>query len=57
MLTFQFTVDEINHILMLLGRLPFADVNSVIKNIVLQGQPQAEALGAEDEEEDKDKAE
>jgi hypothetical protein len=56
MLTFHFTVEEINHILMLLGRLPFADVNSVIKNIVLQGQPQAEAMDTEDEE-NEDKAE
>lgn len=47
MIKLEFTVDEVNHILMLLGKLPFADVNMTIMAIVDQGRPQAEALEAE----------
>jgi hypothetical protein len=47
MIKFEFSVDETNHILSLLGRLPFADVNMTIMAIVDQGRPQAEALEAE----------
>lgn len=47
MIKLEFTVDETNHILSLLGRLPFADVNMTIMAIVDQGRPQAEALEAE----------
>jgi hypothetical protein len=47
MIKFEFTVDETNHILGLLGKLPFAEVNMTIMAIVDQGRPQAEALEAE----------
>jgi hypothetical protein len=47
MIKFEFTVDEVNHILGLLGKLPFAEVNMTIMAIVDQGRPQAEALEAE----------
>lgn len=47
MIKLEFTVDETNHILMLLGKLPFAEVNMTIMAIVDQGRPQAEALEAE----------
>jgi hypothetical protein len=47
MIKLEFTVDETNHLLMLLGKLPFADVNMTIMAIVDQGRPQAEALEAE----------
>lgn len=46
MIKLEFSVDEVNHILHLLGRLPFADVNMTIMAIVDQGRPQAEALEA-----------
>jgi hypothetical protein len=46
MIKLEFSVDEVNHILMLLGKLPFADVNMTIRAIVDQGGPQAEALQA-----------
>ena len=46
MIKLEFSVDEVNHILMLLGKLPFADVNMTIMAIVDQGRPQAEALDA-----------
>jgi len=46
MIKLEFSVDEVNHILMLLGKLPFADVNMTIMAIVDQGRPQAEALEA-----------
>jgi hypothetical protein len=46
MIKLEFSVDETNHILSLLGRLPFADVNMTIMAIVDQGRPQAEALEA-----------
>jgi hypothetical protein len=46
MIKLEFSVDETNHILALLGRLPFADVNMTIMAIVDQGRPQAEALEA-----------
>jgi hypothetical protein len=46
MIKLEFTVDETNHILGLLGKLPFADVNMTIMAIVDQGRPQAEALDA-----------
>lgn len=47
MIKLEFSIDEVNHILNLLGRLPFADVNMTIMAIVDQGRPQAEALEAE----------
>ena len=47
MIKLEFSVDEVNHILMLLGKLPFADVNMTIMAIVDQVRPQAEALEAE----------
>jgi hypothetical protein len=50
MIKLEFSVDEVNHILMLLGKLPFADVNMTIMAIVDQGRPQAEALEAEQAE-------
>ena len=58
MIKLEFSVDEVNHILMLLGKLPFADVNMTIMAIVDQGRPQAEALeAAKAAEEAKDTAE
>jgi hypothetical protein len=47
MIKLEFSVDEVNHILGLLGKLPFAEVNMTIMAIVDQGRPQAEALEAE----------
>jgi hypothetical protein len=47
MIKLEFTVDETNHILSLLGKLPFAEVNMTIMAIVDQGRPQVEALEAE----------
>lgn len=44
MITLQFSIDEINHLLSLLGNLPFAQSNSIIGAIVQQAQPQATAL-------------
>jgi hypothetical protein len=46
MIKLEFSIDEVNQILGLLGRLPFADVNMTIMAIVDQGRPQAEALEA-----------
>ena len=46
MIKLEFSIDEVNHILTLLGKLPFADVNMTIMAIVDQGRPQAEALEA-----------
>ena len=58
MIKLEFSVDETNHILSLLGRLPFADVNMTIMAIVDQGRPQAEALeAAKAAEEAKEKTE
>ena len=58
MIKLEFSVDEVNHILMLLGKLPFADVNMTIMAIVDQGRPQAEALeAAKAAEEAKEKTE
>lgn len=48
MITLKFTVDEVNFILSLLGRLPFAEVHTTIRAIAEQGQPQAEALMEEE---------
>jgi hypothetical protein len=57
MIKLEFSIDEVNHILNLLGRLPFADVNMTIMAIVDQGRPQAEALAAEEAPEEKETAE
>lgn len=57
MIKFEFTVDETNHILGLLGKLPFAEVNMTIMAIVDQGRPQAEALEAEQAAKAKETAE
>jgi hypothetical protein len=43
MIKLEFTVEEVNQILSILGRQPFAEVNSIIRNIVEQGQPQVPA--------------
>lgn len=40
MIKLEFTVDEVNHILTLLGRLPFVEVNGIIHNIVDKAQSQ-----------------
>jgi hypothetical protein len=47
MIKLEFTIDEVNHILSLLGQLPFAASNGTIGAIVQQAQPQAEALEKE----------
>jgi hypothetical protein len=57
MIKLEFTVDETNHILGLLGKLPFAEVNMTIMAIVDQGRPQAEALEAEQAAKAKETAE
>ncbi len=57
MIKLEFTVDETNHILSLLGKLPFAEVNMTIMAIVDQGRPQAEALEAEQAAKAKETAE
>lgn len=46
MITLKFPVDGVNHLLSLLGQLPFAASNGIIQEIVQQAQPQAEALDA-----------
>lgn len=48
-LTLEFTLEEINGILALLGRLPFADSNNAIRLIVDKAQPQADAIVAAEE--------
>jgi len=57
MIKLEFTVDETNHILGLLGKLPFAEVNMTIMAIVDQGRPQAEASEAEQAAKAKETAE
>lgn len=57
MITLKFTVDEVNFILSLLGRLPFAEVHTTIRAIAEQGQPQAEALLEEEKQSTADAAE
>jgi hypothetical protein len=47
----EFSLEELNHILSLLGQLPFAQSNNVISQIVVQAEPQAVALAAEAEKE------
>ena len=44
MITLEFSVEEVNHILSLLGQLPFAQVNNIITTIVEKAEPQALAL-------------
>lgn len=46
MISLNFPIQGVNHLLQLLGRLPFADVNGIINEIVTQAQPQADALNA-----------
>ena len=46
MINIQFSLDEVNHLLNLLGQLPFAQSNNMIGAIVQQAQPQASALEA-----------
>jgi len=43
-ITLEFSVEELNHILSLLGQLPFAQVNNIITTIVEKAEPQALAL-------------
>lgn len=49
MIKLEFSVDEVNHILTLLGRLPFVEVNSVIHRIVETAQPQVPQEEAKEE--------
>lgn len=49
MIKLEFSLEELNHILSLLGQLPFAQSNNVISQIVVQAEPQALALAAEAE--------
>jgi hypothetical protein len=46
MITLNFSVEQVNTLLQMLGNLPFAQVNGMIQEIVTQGQPQADALDA-----------
>jgi len=46
MITLNFSIEQVNSLLQMLGGLPFAQVNGMIQEIVLQGQPQADALDA-----------
>ena len=41
MITLQFSLQETNQLLSLLGQLPFAASNGIIQEIVQQAQPQA----------------
>lgn len=50
MINLQFTVEQINQILAVLGQLPFNASNGLIQDIVAQAQPQAEALEAKRKE-------
>lgn len=50
MITLQFSVEGVNHLLSLLGQLPFSASNGIIQEIVKQAQPQAEALPTEAKE-------
>lgn len=40
MIKLEFSVDEVNHLLSLLGQLPFGQVNNIIHNIVQQAETQ-----------------
>lgn len=51
MIKLEFSLEELNHILSLLGQLPFAQSNNVISQIVVQAEPQALALAEEAEKE------
>lgn len=44
MIKLEFSIEEVNHILSLLGQLPFAQVNNIITTIVEKAEPQALAL-------------
>ena len=50
MINLQFTIEQINQILALLGQLPFNASNNLINDIVQQAQPQAEAIEAKRKE-------
>jgi len=50
MIKLQFSIEQINQILAVLGQLPFNVANGVIQDIVTQAQPQAEALEAKRKE-------
>lgn len=50
MINLQFTIEQINQILALLGQLPFNASNNLINDIVHQAQPQAEAIEAKRKE-------
>jgi hypothetical protein len=52
MITLNFSVEQVNTLLQMLGNLPFAQVNGMIQEIVTQGQPQADALAKEAEAEE-----
>ena len=46
MIKLEFTVEEVNMILRVLGKHPFDEVVAMISKIKQQGDPQAEALAA-----------
>jgi len=52
MINLQFSLEDVNRILVLLGQLPFAEVNSTIQAIVEQAQPQVLAMKKENEDKD-----
>ena len=47
MIKLEFTIEDVNRLLSLLGTLPFAQSNAMIAAIVQQAQPQATALEEE----------
>lgn len=50
MIKLEFTVEEVNMILRVLGKHPFDEVVAMISKIKQQGDPQAEALATAAEE-------
>ena len=47
MIKLEFTVEEVNMILRVLGKHPFEEVVAVINKIKAQGEPQVAAMEAE----------
>lgn len=50
MINLEFSIDEVNQLLSLLGKLPFAEVNNTIMKIVELAEPQAKALAEQEQQ-------
>jgi hypothetical protein len=50
-ITLQYNLDEINHLLTLLGTVPFNQSAQLINNIQMQAMPQLPKVSAENEPE------